>query len=71
MVFGEPEDHGPEETEMPLEDWYKPLVELTLSEVEPEPDDWFKVGAAPGEAAPKEFEELPRFEEYEPPVPEY
>jgi hypothetical protein len=39
MAFGEPDDYGSEETEMPPEDWYKPLVELTPSEVEPELDD--------------------------------
>jgi hypothetical protein len=44
---------------------------VTASKVEPKPDKWFETGAKPGESAPKEFEELPRFEEYEPPVPEY
>jgi hypothetical protein len=71
MAFGEPEDYKPEETEIPPEDWYKPPTELIPSEVEPEPNDWFETGAESGEAAPKEFEELPRFEEHELPVPEY
>jgi hypothetical protein len=39
--------------------------------MEPEPDDWFETGTKPGEMALKEFEELLRFEENEPPVPEY
>jgi hypothetical protein len=71
MVFGESEDYGPEETEMPPEEWYDRLIEATVSKVEPESDNWFETGAESGEAAFKEFEELPRFEEYESPVPEY
>jgi hypothetical protein len=71
MAFGEPEDYKPKETEIPPEDWYKPSTELTPSEIKPESNNWFETGAEPGEAALKEFEELPRFEEYEPPVPEY
>jgi hypothetical protein len=71
MAFGEPEDHRSEETEIPPEDWYKPPTELIPSEVEPESDDWFETGAEPGKAAPEELEELPRFEEHEPPVLEY
>jgi hypothetical protein len=71
MAFGEPDDHGPEETEMLLEDWYNRLTEITASEVESESDDWFETGAESGESALEEFEELPRFEEHEPPVPEY
>jgi hypothetical protein len=67
MAFGEPEDHGPEETEMPPEDWYNRPTETTALEVEPEPDDWFEIE----EIAPEEFEELPRFEENERSVPEY
>jgi hypothetical protein len=67
MVFGEPEDYRPEETEIPPEDWHDRPTETTASEVEPEPDDWFETG----ETAPKEFEELPRFEENERPVLEY
>jgi hypothetical protein len=39
MAFGEPENHGPEETEIPLENWYKPLTESIFLEIEPEPDD--------------------------------
>jgi hypothetical protein len=71
IAFGEPEDHGPEETEMSPEDWHEQPTESISSEVEPKPDDWFETGAEPGETAPEEFEELPRFEEHEPPVPEY
>jgi hypothetical protein len=56
---------------MPPEEWYNRLTEVTVSEVEPKLDNWFETGAESGEVAPKEFEELPRFEEYEPPVPEY
>jgi hypothetical protein len=67
MAFGEPEDHGPEETEMPPEDWHDKPTEITVSEVELELNNWFEIG----EAAPKEFEELPRFEENERRVPEY
>jgi hypothetical protein len=65
MAFGEPEDYGPEETEMPPEDWYERPAESTPSEVEPESDDWFETGVESGETAPEEFEELPRFEENE------
>jgi hypothetical protein len=39
MAFGEPEDHGSEETEMSFEDWYEPPTESTPLEIEPEPDD--------------------------------
>jgi hypothetical protein len=71
IAFGEPDNYGPEETEMLLEDWYNRLTETTASEVKPELDDWFETGAEPGETAPKEFKELLRFEERELPVPEY
>jgi hypothetical protein len=71
MAFGETKNYRPEETEIPPEDWYKPPTESTPSEVKPEPDNWFEIGTKPGEAASKEFEELPRFEKHEPPVPEY
>jgi hypothetical protein len=60
---------------MPPEDWHGGSVErpteTTTSEVKPKPDNWFEAGAEPEETAPEEFEELPRFEENEPPVPEY
>jgi hypothetical protein len=65
MAFGEPDDHGPEETKMPPEDWHEPPTESTPLEVESEPDDWFETGQESGEIAPEEFEELPRFEENE------
>jgi hypothetical protein len=39
MAFGEPEDHGPEETEIPSEDWYERPTETTVLKVEPESDD--------------------------------
>jgi hypothetical protein len=39
--------------------------------VEPEPDDWFNAGEAPGESGLEKFEELPRFEETERPASEY
>jgi hypothetical protein len=39
MAFGEPEDYGPEEIEIPSEDWYKRPTEATASEVEPELDN--------------------------------
>jgi hypothetical protein len=56
---------------MPPEDWYKPPTELIPSEVEPELNDWFEIGAEPGETVLEEFEELPRFEENERSMPEY
>jgi hypothetical protein len=71
MAFGEPEDYGPEETEMPPEDWYEQPTETTALEVEPKPNDWFEAGTESGEIVPGEFKELPRFEENERPVPEY
>jgi hypothetical protein len=67
MAFGEPENYGPEETEMPSEDWHNRPTETTASEVELELDDWFEIG----ETAPEEFEELFRFEENERSVLEY
>jgi hypothetical protein len=48
MAFGEPEDYGLEETEMPLEDWHKLPTESTPLEVEPEPDDWFEIRPGSG-----------------------
>jgi hypothetical protein len=56
---------------MPPKNWYKPPAESTPSKVEPKPDDWFETGTESGEIASKGFEELLRFEENEPPVPEY
>jgi hypothetical protein len=56
---------------MPPEDWYESLTESIPSKVEPESDDWFEIGAELGETATEKFEELPRFEKNERPVPEY
>jgi hypothetical protein len=56
---------------MPPEDWHEQPTESTPLEVELEPNDWFEIGPESKETAPKEFEELLRFEENERPVPEY
>jgi hypothetical protein len=71
MAFGEPDNYGPEETEIPLEDWYDRLTEIIASEIEPELDNWFETSAESEGTAPEEFEELLRFEEHELPVLEY
>jgi hypothetical protein len=43
----------------------------TISEVKPEPDDWFNTSEAPDEPGPEKYEKLPRFEENERFIPEY
>jgi hypothetical protein len=51
------------------DDWYEQPTETIISKIKPEPDEWFDIELK-GTAA-EEFKELLRFEEHEPPVPEY